>query len=94
MKSKICLGIDPGLSNTGWAVVSRNRSGAFEMMDCGCIITHKKDTEPKRVLQIYNAIHEVLATHQPDCLATDRVCLLRVYPTSVNSLQNKQISRA
>ena len=73
MKSKICLGIDPGLSNTGWAIVSRNQRGQFAIVDCGCIITHKKDTEPKRVLQIYNAIHEVLRTHQPDCLATERV---------------------
>ena len=67
------IGIDPGLSNTGWAVVSRKRHGAFEMMDCGCIITHKKDTEPQRMLQIYNDIREVLRTHQPDLLAVERV---------------------
>ena len=72
-KSTRCLGIDPGLSNTGWAVVSRKRHGAFEMIDCGCIITHKKDTEPQRVLQIYNDIREVLTTHQPDLLAVERV---------------------
>ena len=67
------IGIDPGLSNTGWAIVSRNRKGAFEMMDCGCIITHKKDTQPKRVLQIYNAIRDVLHQHNPDLLAVERV---------------------
>lgn len=67
------IGIDPGLSNTGWAVVSRNQKGAFEMMDCGCIITHKKDTHPKRVLQIYNDIWDVLHIYQPDMLSVERV---------------------
>ena len=65
--------IDPGLSNTGWAVVSRNRHGAFEMIDCGCITTNKKDTEPTRIHQIYNTIREIVGTHQPDLLAAERV---------------------
>ena len=72
-KSTRCLGIDPGLSNTGWAVVSRNQRGQFAIVDCGCIITHKKDTEQKRVLQIYNAIRDVLQQHTHDCVAVERV---------------------
>ena len=72
-KSTRCIGIDPGLSNTGWAIVSRKRHGTFEMIDCGCIITHKKDTEQKRVHQIYNAIRDVLHQHNPELLTVERV---------------------
>lgn len=73
MKSNTCLGIDPGLSNTGWAVVSRKRCGQFAIVACGCISTHKKESEPMRVFQIYNAIREVCCTHTPDLLSVERV---------------------
>lgn len=70
---KVCLGIDPGLSNTGWAIVSRKRHGAFEIMDCGCIRTSKKESEPTRIHKIYNDIRDVLHTYQLDLLAVERV---------------------
>ena len=72
-KSKRCLGIDPGLSNTGWAVVSTNQQGKWTIVDCGCVITHKKETEPKRIHQIYQAIRDVGHQHNPDLLAVERV---------------------
>ena len=72
-KSKTCLGIDPGVSNTGWAVVSRKRCGQFAIVACGCISTHKRDREAMRVLQIYNAIREVLHQHVPNLLSVERV---------------------
>lgn len=68
-----CLGIDPGLSNTGWAVVSRDRHGAFGIVDCGCITTDKKQSKPERVHQIYNHICEILQNLVPDLLAVERV---------------------
>lgn len=73
MKVKVCLGIDPGLSNTGYAIVSRKRHGAFAIVDSGCISTHKKDTEQTRIHQIYNTIREMLGTHHPELLAVERV---------------------
>ena len=73
MKSKTVLGVDPGLSNTGWAIVSRSSSGKYDIVDCGCILTHKKDTEPKRLHQIYEAIRDVLHQHTPDLLTVERV---------------------
>jgi len=72
-KSRRCLGVDPGLSNTGWAVVSRSRCGKLVIVDCGCIITHKKDTEQKRVHQIYSNVLEILCNHDPNLLAVERV---------------------
>jgi len=73
MESKICLGIDTGLSNTGWAIVSQNRQGKYAIVDCGCIITQKKDTEQKRVHQIYSNVLEILCNHDPNLLAVERV---------------------
>lgn len=72
-KSRRCLGIDPGLSNTGWSVVSRKRCGQFVIVACGCISTNTKAREAMRVLQIYNAIRDVFSTHTPDLLSVERV---------------------
>lgn len=72
-KSIRCIGIDPGLSHTGWAVVSTNQHGKHVIVDCGCVSTRKKDTEPMRVLVIYNSVREVLQTYQPDLIAAERV---------------------
>lgn len=73
MKYQTVLGIDPGLSNTGWAVVSTNQRGQYAIVDCGCILTHKKETEPKRIHQIYQNIRDIGQQHRPDLLATERV---------------------
>ena len=67
------IGIDPGLSNTGWAIVSRSQQGAFRLVDCGCIATDKKDADAKRILVIYRHIRKRLRKHAPDLLAVERV---------------------
>ncbi len=67
------IGIDPGLSNTGWAVVVRNKRGAFSLLDSGCITTNKTDSEAKRAKQIYEQIRAVIVQHTPDLVAVERV---------------------
>ena len=73
MKSNTCLGIDPGLSNTGWAIVHRKSTGQYAIIACGCIKTDKKESEQKRVHHIYDHICEILHQHAPDLLAVERV---------------------
>jgi len=67
------LGIDPGLANTGWAIVSRSSRGAFDMIDSGIIKTNGEDTEPKRMQEIYSSVVEVIHKHQLDIVAVERV---------------------
>lgn len=73
MKYQTVLGIDPGLSNTVWAIVKRNNTGQHAIIAYGCIQTDKKDTEQRRVHQIYCDIREVLQTYVPDLMAVERV---------------------
>lgn len=72
-KTKRCLGIDPGLANCGWAVVSRTPSGKFRVLDSGNITTPASDTEAERALCIYQQISEVIASHYPHKVAIERV---------------------
>ena len=70
-----CLGIDPGLANTGYAVVSQNASGKFCVFSHGCIKTKKASPngEGCRYLAIYQKLSEVIASHSPTCVAVERV---------------------
>lgn len=67
------LGIDPGLSHTGYAIVVRNARGAFSILESGCLATDKKETDAKRARQIYEQIQEILHQHTPDLVAVERV---------------------
>lgn len=49
------LGIDPGLENTGWGVVSNN-----ELVACGVILTTKKDKSEVRLEKIFEEIQKVI----------------------------------
>ena len=73
MKSKICLGFDPGLLNTGWAAVCRNNRGHFNLIESGVITTDSKDKDAKRTLQIHTAVTECIEIHKPDLVAIERV---------------------
>lgn len=67
------LGIDPGLSNTGYAVVVRTVRGKFSLLESGCIATDKTETDAKRAKQIYERIQEIIHQQMPDLVAVERV---------------------
>ena len=72
-KSTKAIGIDPGLANTGYAIVTRNKRGQFRILESGCIQTDKTTATPKRMLEIYTSINELLHTYTPDLLSVEQV---------------------
>lgn len=59
------LGIDPGLRQTGWAVIE-NRSGQFFQIGAGTIKSSSTDALASRLLDIFEALELVIKTYQPD----------------------------
>lgn len=72
-KEPSVLGIDPGLANTGYAVVLRSRNQTFTITASGCIRTEPPATEPARLLHIYEQIGELIDAHVPNLVAIERV---------------------
>lgn len=70
-KALRCLGIDPGLANTGWAVVVKS-SRSYRLVADGLIKTDSKASTGDRLLAIYKAISEAVATQHPDQIAIER----------------------
>lgn len=69
----IALGIDPGLANTGYAIVRRSRLGKISMSDCGILTTDKADSEASRISEIYTGISSLIREHKPSLLAVELV---------------------
>lgn len=69
----IALGIDPGLANTGYAIVRRSRLGKISMLSSGCIQTDKTDTEAKRLFEIHTGITSLIREYKPRLLAVELV---------------------
>lgn len=65
------LGIDPGLSSTGWGMIECFRND-YKLIAKGAVKTTTKQDFPARLLTIYNAIRSVIETYTPAILAIEK----------------------
>ncbi len=68
----IILGIDPGLSNTGYGLI-RYEKKKIELIDYGCVLTYKKDTFSIRIKKIYYKIKELIEKYNPHEVAIEEI---------------------
>jgi len=60
------LGIDPGLENTGWGVINDNK-----LVECGVILTDKKDRSEERLEKIFREVQEIIKKYEVDEVAME-----------------------
>ncbi len=68
----IVLGIDPGLANTGYGVVTRE-GGRLLALDGGTIETRAESPQERRLADIHAAIEALLDEHEPDAVALEEL---------------------
>lgn len=68
----LCLGIDPGLNRTGYALLERTARGPI-LIEAGVIRSTPKLSLAKRVLEIGSGLKEVLDEHRPGVMAIEQV---------------------
>lgn len=68
----IVVGIDPGTAITGFGVVEKEK-GRLRCLACGVWTTHSSMSAPDRLRTIYDRFNELLDTHQPEEVATERL---------------------
>jgi len=68
----IILGIDPGLTNTGYGLI-RYEKKKIELIDYGCVLTCKKDTFSLRIKKIYYKIKELIEKYNPHEVAIEEI---------------------
>ena len=72
LTERIILGIDPGLANTGWGVISQ-RGARFNCLAYGCVSTESSMPLAERLRKIHEQIGAVIARYQPTCVGIETV---------------------
>ncbi len=67
------LGIDPGLTRCGYAVVDGRGPGAASAVSMGVIRTPSSDELPYRLAALRNELVDLLTEYRPDVVAVERV---------------------
>ncbi|HVE15003.1 MAG TPA: crossover junction endodeoxyribonuclease RuvC [Elusimicrobiota bacterium] len=70
------LGVDPGMADTGWAVLEGGPQGA-RLSASGIIRTAAGLPLPFRLREIHAALAAVLAEHRPECMAIEELFFLK-----------------
>lgn len=66
------LGIDPGLSNTGYGVID-HKNNQSHLVTHGCIITKPKSETAARLKTIFDELSEVITQTKPDAVALEKL---------------------
>lgn len=66
------LGIDPGTTATGWGVVEE-RGSTLHHLAHGTIRSHTDTPMPERLGEIFRALEQVIAHHQPQEVTVEEV---------------------
>jgi crossover junction endodeoxyribonuclease RuvC len=77
----IVLGIDPGTAATGYGIVERSGS-RLRAVDYGCLETLPTQPPAQRLLEIHQAVTELIATHRPAMLGVERLFFNRNVQTA------------
>ncbi|HAQ62568.1 TPA: crossover junction endodeoxyribonuclease RuvC [Candidatus Delongbacteria bacterium] len=67
------LGIDPGISCTGYAVLESDSVGKISLIELGVIRTLPSSSMPERLKTIFDGVNEVIASLEPDYFAIESV---------------------
>ncbi len=65
------LGVDPGLGRCGWAVVEQ-REGQVRTLGYGAVTTRGEEVAP-RLAELCGRLRAVVAAHEPDSFAIERL---------------------
>jgi len=67
------LGIDPGLANTGWAILDDRckmlDASEYKLVECGCLRTKITSTSAKRLNMIYEELEGLIKKYNVEAVA-------------------------
>ncbi|MCL1972814.1 MAG: crossover junction endodeoxyribonuclease RuvC [Endomicrobia bacterium] len=73
----IVLGIDPGLSLTGWGVISAQTRDKIIPLQYGCIRTKSAETLSERLQNINIELQKLIDTYNPEVVAIEELFFLK-----------------
>lgn len=71
-KSRVILGIDPGLANTGWGIISASNN-SLSCLAYGCVTTPSQHELSVRLFKVYDQIRAVINKYEPTCVGIETI---------------------
>ncbi len=81
------LGVDPGLSRCGYAVLEPSGRGRSRAIAIGVITTPPDDPTPERLAEIAHEMRALIAEFQPQVVAVERIFFQNNVRTAVSVAQ-------
>lgn len=76
----IIVGIDPGLTVTGYAFIEFDGSADLKVLDSGDIKTNAKLDLASRIAFIYDCLYELCQKHKPAVMVVEKIYTHPKYP--------------
>lgn len=84
------LGVDPGLAQTGWAILEKDSKNTV-LVKCGCIETNSKIALQDRLNVLYNMLNKILMEHKPGLIAIEKQFLYQKSQTVLHTSEARGI---
>lgn len=85
------LGIDPGYAIIGWGVIRYER-GRYIPEDFGAVTTPAGMSFNRRLERIYDELSTILATHQPQAVAIEKLYFQNNQKTAIDVAQARGVT--
>ncbi len=85
------LGVDPGVSETGWAVLEGERGREPRLISSGLIRTSPRTPLPERLREINEALSAVFEEYRPDSFAIEEMFFSKAAHTIRATLQTRGV---
>lgn len=79
------LGVDPGIANTGLAIVKRAGAGNYELVTARLVKTEPNTSESDRLLKIYQSVDGLLNEFHVDLCCIERIYHNRNVSSSIST---------
>ena len=77
------LGIDPGIADTGWGVIEKNKSGELKCLDYGSIQTSAKLSLSERLVLLNNGLDKITKKYKPSIAGVEELFFYKNVKTAL-----------
>jgi crossover junction endodeoxyribonuclease RuvC len=77
------IGFDPGSAITGYGIIEENADHSLQVIDYGVLRTGTELSPPDRLKSIYEQVNQILALHQPQSAAVEKLFFQRNVRTAL-----------
>lgn len=77
------LGIDPGIADTGYGVIQKNKDGDLECLDYGTIKTSSKLDLPERLVILGRELDKLIKKYKPEIVGVEQLFFCKNVKTAL-----------